>query len=812
MREVGQDKIRVDAYGKVTGEAKYTADLEPKNILHGKVYHSTIANGLVKSIDTTEAEKVPGVVKIITCFDVPDIQFPTAGHPWSVEKAHQDICDRKLLNQRVRIYGDDIACVISENEVDCSQALRLLKVEYEEYPVMTTVEEALKEGATPLHPDLRKDNVIVHSHMTMVEKDFTFEEGVKKAKAQYGEDNVVEFSAVYDTPKISHCHIELPVSFAYVDVNGKITIVCSTQIPHIVKLYASMALGVPAGKIRIIKPYIGGGFGNKQDMLYEPLNAYMSMQVGGRPVRLEISREETIYATRTRHQITGHTKAVVTKDGQFLARKLEAFSNNGGYASHGHAICANCGNVYKELYQDKLGTEVDCWTVYTNAPTAGAMRAYGIPQSVWFTECQTDDIAKKLGIDPLELRLKNCIPEGFKDPHNGITFHSYGLKQAMEKGAELIHWKEKRAEYDKPQSGEKRRGIGMAIFCYKTGVYPISLETASSRMVLNQDGSAQLFMGATEIGQGADTVFTQMAAESSGLRFEDIYIESTQDTDTAPFDTGAYASRQTYVSGKACKKVAEEFKRRIIDYAVYMMNHAVEDFSKTVYANEVCSAAKEIREAYGLQEDAEITKDMLDVLESEIIEKKNGKVVLPLRILADTAFYSLDKSVHITAELTNHCKENSFSSGVCFTEVEVDIPLGLVEVKNLVQVHDSGVIINHATATGQVHGGIAQSIGFALSEELLVDEKTGRVLNDNLLDFKIPTAMDVPDMKVDFVELDDPTGPYGNKSLGEPPIIPAGPAIRNAILQATGVAMNTAPMTAQRLTDAFREAGLLETI
>ena len=352
MRAVGKDKIRVDAYGKVTGEAKYTADLEPKNILHGKVYHSTIGNGLVKSIDTSEAEKVPGVVKILTCFDVPDIQFPTAGHPWSVEKAHQDICDRKLLNQRVRIYGDDIACVIAENEVACDQALRLLKVEYEEYPVMTTVEEALAEGAQALHPDLRKDNVIVHSHMTMGEKDYTFEEGLKKAKEEYGEENIVTYEQVYDTPKISHCHIELPVSFAYVDVNDKITIVCSTQIPHIVRLYTAMALGVPAGRVRIIKPYIGGGFGNKQDVLYEPLNAYMSMQVGGRPVRLEISREETIYGTRTRHQITGHTKAVVTKDGQILSRKMEAFANNGGYASHGHAICANCGGRLLDcLYQ-----------------------------------------------------------------------------------------------------------------------------------------------------------------------------------------------------------------------------------------------------------------------------------------------------------------------------------------------------------------------------------------------------------------------------------------------------------------------------
>ena len=295
--------------------------------------------------------------------------------------------------------------------------------------------------------------------------------------------------------------------------------------------------------------------------MYEPLNAYMSMQVGGRPVRLEISREETIYGTRTRHQITGHTKAVVTKDGQILSRKMEAFANNGGYASHGHAICANCGNVFKELYIDKIGTEVDCWTVYTNAPTAGAMRGYGIPQSVWITECLTDDLARKIGMDPLEIRLKNCIPAGFKDPHNGITFHSYGLKDSMLKGAELANWKEKRAEYDKPQSGDKRRGIGMAIFCYKTGVHPIALETAAARMVLNQDGSCQLFMGATEIGQGADTVFTQMAAEASGIRYEDVYVCSTQDTDTAPFDTGAYASRQTYVSGMACKKVAGSYLR-----------------------------------------------------------------------------------------------------------------------------------------------------------------------------------------------------------------------------------------------------------
>ena len=506
MNIVGQQVKRVDAYGKVTGEAKYTADLEPRDILHGKVVHSTIANGLVKSIDLTEAYQVPGVVKIVTCFDVPDCQFPTAGHPWSVEKKHQDICDRKILNQRVRLYGDDIAAVIAEDEVAAARAARLIKVEYEEYTPIVTVEAAMAEDATPLHPDLRKDNVIVHSHMTMGDSDFTYEDGLKKAGSCYGPQEIISLEKEYDTPRISHCHIELPVSWAYVDTNGKITVVSSTQIPHIVRRCTAQALGVPIGRVRIIKPYIGGGFGNKQDVLYEPLNAFLTMSVGGRPVRLEISREETISGTRTRHAIKGKCKGLVTKDGRILARKLDAYANNGAYASHGHAICANCGNVFKDLYRDELGTEVDCFTVYTSSPTAGAMRAYGIPQAAWFAECLTDDLADAIGMDPCEFRLKNCMEDGFVDPANGITFHSYGLKKCIEEGRRHIRWDEKWSSY-RNQTGPVRKGVGMAIFCYKTGVHPISLETASARMILNQDGSMQLCMGATEIGRQSLTVY-----------------------------------------------------------------------------------------------------------------------------------------------------------------------------------------------------------------------------------------------------------------------------------------------------------------
>lgn len=807
MNIVGQKVTRVDAYGKVTGEAKYTADTEPRDILHAAVVHSTIANGLVKSFDLSEALKVPGVVKIVTCFDVPDIGFPTAGHPWSVEEKHQDICDRKLLNQRVRFYGDDIAAVVATDEVAAKKAARLVKAEYEEYTPITTVEEALSEDATVLHPEVRKDNVIVKSHMTMGEADFKFDEAVKRAEEEYGKDNLVLLEKEYDTPRISHCHIELPVSWAYVEPNGKVTITSSTQIPHIVRNSVAMALGLPIGKVRVIKPYIGGGFGNKQDVLYEPLNAYLSIVCGGRAVRLEISREETIVSTRTRHAIKGKIKALCTKDGKLLARKLEAFSNNGAYASHGHAICANCGTVFKDLYHDDMGTEVDCWTVYTSSPTAGAMRAYGIPQSVWITECMTEDLAHAIGMDPYEFRMKNCMEAGFKDPGNGITFHSYGLKKCMEIGAERIGYKEKLEAY-KNQTGSVRRGVGMAIFCYKTGVYPISLETASCRMVLNQDGSAQLIMGATEIGQGADTVFSQMAAETTGINLNKIYIVSTQDTDVTPFDTGAYASRQTYVSGMAVKKCAGILKDRILEYAAYMINNEVTDISKTVYADVVRDAKERLIKINPVEE---VTGDMLDIADSRVVAHAGDDTVdlFDVGVVADTAFYSLDRSEHITAECTNHCKDNTFASGCCFVDIEVDMAVGKVDIKNIIQVHDSGVLINPKLAEAQVHGGMSMSLGYGLSEELLVDPKTGRVLNDNLLDYKIPTAMDTPKLNVEFVQLEDPTGPYGNKALGEPPAIPVAPAIRSAILNATGVAMNATPMTPQRLIEAFKKEGLI---
>lgn len=760
---VGNSMVRVDAIEKVTGGAKYTADLEPKGLLVAKVVRSTIANGVVKSFDLEAALAVPGVVKIVTCFDVPDIQFPTPGHPWSVETAHQDIADRKLLNTRVRVYGDDIAAVIAEDEIAANRAARLVKVEYEEYDPMLTVEAAMAEGATVLHEE-KPGNVIAHSSFVVGEG--TYQEAVE------GED-VVEIDHVYATQSVQHCHIETPISFAYME-KGRIVVTTSTQIPHIVRRVISQALGIPAGEIRVIKPYIGGGFGNKQDVLYEPLNAFLCTQVGGRGVRMEISREETLACTRVRHAIKCHVKAAVKKDGTLVARKFEAYSNQGGYASHAHAIVANTSNEFKQIYHDEKTLESDAYTVYTNIATGGAMRGYGIPQAAFAAECMADDLAVAVHMDPLEFRMKNCMPEGYVDPHTHVACNTYGLKECMEKGRNYIHWDEKRKEYEN-QTGPVRKGIGMAIFCYKTGVYPISLETASCRMVLNQDGSMQLQMGATEIGQGADTVFTQMAAETTGITEDKVHILSTQDTDITPFDTGAYASRQTYVSGMAVKKAGLIFKDRILDYAAYMLD-------------------KE--------------KDTMDIQNNVVVDKESREKLLDMAELATTAFYSLDRSIHITAEATSHCKDNTFATGACFAEVEVDMPLGKVKVTNIVNVHDSGVLINPKLAEAQVHGGMSMGLGYALSEELLFD-KSGRPLNDNLLDYKLPTSMDTPDLHVQFVELDDPTGPFGNKALGEPPAIPVAPAIRNAVLNATGVAVDSLPLDPQKLVAHFKAAELI---
>lgn len=761
---IGKRTVRVDAYDKVTGRAKYTDDLCDKNALVARIVHSTIAHGYVKSVDTAKAESMPGVVKVLTCFDVPDRPIGTAGHPWHLEEAHRDVEDRLLLNRHVRFYGDDVAVVIAEDDVTADQAAREVKVEYEELPFVLDVEEAMADGAPELH-EAFKNNILGHSKIYTGD----FAEAIK-------EEGLIKVEGWYETPLVQHCHIENPISYAYMEA-GKVVVVASTQIPHIVRRVTAQALGLPWGSVRIVKPYIGGGFGNKQDALYEPLNAWLTTQVGGRLVKLDISREETFFATRTRHAIKFHLTSYLRPDGTFVARKFLALSDQGAYASHGHGIAAKGMGAFPQLYPCE-NLECDAYTVFTNKPVAGAMRGYGIPQAMFAGEAHIDDIAKKLGLDPLEYRMRFVMPKGYSENFSMNVNYEDSFRQCLEKGMAEFDFKRKQEEY-KNQTGDIRRGVGVAVFWYNTGVWPISLESSACRMVLNQDGTIQLQMGETEIGQGADTAFAQMAANTIGIPFKHVHMISTQDTDITPFGTGAYASRQTYMGGFAIHQTALQLRDKILKHA--------ETLTRMPRYN-------------------------LDIVDGHIVRKTDGDRLMTLGKLATDVLYSMQFSEHITAESTYQANSNAYSFGCSFAEVEVDIPMCKAKLIKLTNVHDCGTLINPALAEAQVHGGMSMAIGYGLAEKMLFDEKTGRMLNDNLLDYKLCTTMDHPDLTALFVENAEPTSAYGTKSLGEPPTCSGAPAIRNAILNATGVQIDETPITPHVLFKRFSEENLFDTL
>lgn len=762
--EVGKSITRVDAFDKVTGRTKYTDDLCDAGAYVAKIVHSTIAHGKVLSVDTSEAEKIEGVVKIVTCFDLGQYRnyFPTAGHPWSTDVSHQDVADRLLLTDEVKFYGDDVAAVIAENEVAANQALRAIKVEYEEYPVVTDVLEAMKDGAPQIHKDY-PNNILKHTSLSRG----NYAEAIK-------EEGLTVVDRWYNTEPVQHCHIENFICYAYAE-GKRITIVASTQIPHIARRVVGQALGIPWGDVRVIKPYIGGGFGNKQDILYEPLCAFLSLQVGGHLVKLDCSREETFFANRTRHGIKFHIISHVRKDGTYAARKIEAFSNQGAYASHGHSIAAKGLGAFPQLYPCD-NVEGDAYTVFTNRPVAGAMRGYGIPQAMFAVESHTEDVAKIMGIPPIDFRLKNLMPQGYKDAFSKNENYYDTFRQCIEKGKAYMDYDNRVKELSK-QTGRVRTGIGMAAFWYNTAVWPISLESSSSRMVLNQDGSVTLQLGETEIGQGADTAFSQMAAEVLGISTDEVHVVSNQDTDITPFGTGSYASRQTYVGGFSISKTAGLLKQKILDYAYILTN---------------------------------MPPAITDIKNSMIIRTTDNRELISLKDLATEALYSLSDSRHITAESTAQIKSNAYSFGCCFAEVEVDIDMCKAKLTKIINVHDCGKLINPALAKAQVEGGMSMGIGYALSEVQLVDKKTGKVLNDNLLDYKLSTCMDHPHLETAFVENPEPTSPFGTKSLGEPPVCPVAPAIRNAIMNATGVGVNELPLRPEKLYEYFDKAGLLK--
>ena len=760
---IGKSVNRVDAVAKVTGRARYTDDLFMPGMLVAKYLRSTIAHGRVSKMNIRPAQHLPGVEAVFTYDDVPQTRFNTAGVPYSLDPAHQGVADSSLLTQHVRSWGDAVAIVVAENNLVLQQALKLIEVEYEDYEPLLTPEAALAKGAREIHAGSK--NILGESQ---------YEVGGKVEDALVKAEFVLE--GRYQTQMVQHCHIENHIAYAYMDDMEHVVIVSSTQIPHIARRIVGEVLGLPWGRIRVIKPYIGGGFGNKSDVLLEPMVAFLTLNLGGRPVKIDLSREECMIGTRVRHPFDVKIRAGVNKDATLAALDIDVISNTGAYASHGHTVALAGGSKARSLYP-RASIKYHAKSVYTNNPTAGAMRAFGAAQLLYSLDCMIEEAARKIDMDPVEFRLKNVARQGDADILTGVRFESCGLAECLKRGKELIRWDAKRAVRPKMQTGPVRRGLGVACFSYVSGTYPSLLEISGARIILNQDGSVHVQVGATEIGQGLDTIVAQMAAETLSVPFEQVHVVSTQDTDVTPFDTGAYASRQAYVTGNAVFRATRELKAKILENAGRI---------------------------------AGIPGGELELSNGTIVRREDpARIVLTLRELALDAYYDKQRGGQLTAETSYKARSNAPTFGCTFVEVEVNVPLCKVNIKEIYNIHDSGVILNPLLARGQVHGGVAMGIAAGLYEEMLVDPESGNVYNNNFLDYKIPTTVDIPDIGCDFVENYEPTSGYGSKSLGEPPIISPPPAIRNAIWDATGVKINELPMTPHTLFKHFKRAELI---
>ena len=543
---IGKPLQRVDAFVKATGRACYVDDFRTSGVLTAMCFRSTIAHGRVKSIDVQSAQALPGVTAVFTYEDVPSTPFATAGHPVSLDPNHADVADRHLLTRDIRFYGDEIAVVVAENGVIAQEALGLIRVEYEIYEPLLTPEQILLPIAREIHKG---------SHNIVGEN--TFQCGGEVQEALQKSDFLVE--ADYQTQMVQACPMENHGVIAHMKDVNRITLITSTQIPQIVRNLVGKALNIPWHKIRVIKPHVGGGFGSKQDVILEPLAAFLTLKLGGRAVRISLCREETFACTRNRHPFHIHITTGVKEDGLLTVTRIRAISINGGYASHGHAVAAAGGAKACSLYP-RAAMGYESRTIYSNMPVAGAMRAYGTPQTIYAIECNMEDAARKIGMDSVRFRLKNVAVEGDVNPLSQKSIPSCGIQECLIKGREWIRWDEKQKKYATWKQGPLRKGLGVACFSYASGTYPVCVEIAGTRLVLNPDGSVGLQVGAVEIGQGSDTVAVQMAAETIGVPCGQIRLAAVHDTDFLPFDTGAYASRQAYVLGNTLRKASLEFR------------------------------------------------------------------------------------------------------------------------------------------------------------------------------------------------------------------------------------------------------------
>jgi putative selenate reductase molybdopterin-binding subunit len=761
---VGKRLKKLDGFKLVTGRPAFTDDIVVPGLLYGKILPSPHAHARIKRIDTSKARALPGVHAVLTYKDVPRVPHTTAGQMWPEPSPY----DTYLLDSKVRFVGDRVAAVAAETRALAEEALRRIEVEYEVLPPVLDMEHAMDSGAPVIHdePDSTGIHDASHNVAAYILREIgDVEEGFREAD--------FTFEREFRTQRVQHCAIEPHVTIAWLDSDNRLVIRSSTQVPFHTRRQVAMILQIPVQRLHVIKPRIGGGFGGKQEMLLEDICGALTLATG-RPVKIEYTREEEFYMARSRHPQVLRVKIGVKRDGTIVANHMKVLATTGAYGSHSSTVQGNTGSKVLPLYRAPH-MKFECHVVYTNTPVAGAFRGYGCPQGFFAQESLVDEIAQELRMDPIEFRKKNIIRAGDIDElsaqlgegKQGLPRHirSCGLPECLERGAAAIEWERKRKAPQDPRS-HLRRGVGVACSMQGSGV--AGIDWASALLKMNEDGSFNLQVGASDLGTGADTVLAQIAAETLGVTLDKLVVYSS-DTDFTPFDVGAYASSTTIISGGAVKKAAEGVREQILRIASKMLELPPENL--TCRDNEIVTKCE-----------CEKSVSMADMALHAMYKEK-------VQIMDHASHFNTDSPPPFCAQ---------------FAEVEVDTETGRIRVVHLVTAVDLGVAINPMQAEGQAEGAVAQALGYALSEEMVLDG-SGRMVNPGFLDYKIFTAKDMPKLTTILVETEEPLGPYGAKSVAEVPINTPAPAIANAVFHAIGVRFRQLPIRPEAVLRALRE-------
>ncbi len=758
---VGQRAPRVDAMKHSTGRSTFTDDVDLRGLLHAKLVTSPYAHARILNVDTSEALALPGVHAVITHHDVPRTPYTSAGQSWPEPSPY----DMYILDSKVRFIGDAVAAVAAESLEIAERARGLVKVEYEILPAVLDFRVAMAPDAPRIHDEPesygiydRERNVAAHIDVEIGDIQGGFEAA----------DLVLETE--FDVQYQQHTCLEPHVTIAFLDEDRRLVLRTSTQIPYHCRRMVAFALGIPVKDIHVIKPRVGGGFGNKQEVVTEPIAAVLALKTR-RPVKLEYSRHDEFTIARMRHPQHIKVRSGFRRDGSITVNTLHVLTNTGPYGTHALTVTGNTGTKPLPLYRTsnmKFYADI----VYTNLPIAGAFRGYGAPQGFFAMEVHMDEAAEALGMDPLEFRRQNHIRVGDTDLMSAAAgegtgkkprvMHSCGLPECIERGAQAIGWADKRG---KPGSGPLRRGVGMCILMQGSGVAGDELAAAALKM--NEDASFNMMVGSADIGTGSDTTLCQIAAEVLGVPVGNILIKSG-DTDDISFDYGAYASSTAYITGTCVLKAAEDARQQIVVAAGRMMDEDPEGL--LVHEGKVTSL--------------------------------EGKSVT-LQEVALECLYGEEKTL-IMGRGTHSTKESPPPFVAMFAEVLVDVETGVIHPVHIVSAVDVGRALNPDICEGQVEGAVAQGLGYALTEEIQIGDD-GRVLNPTFMDYKIFCADDMPELTTILVEAEEPTGPFGAKSVAEIAINGPAPAISNAVYDAIGVRLHSLPMSAEKVLRALEE-------